>query len=67
EIHGYLRRNPFMPWNGFDLAGLPGIRGRQLDLYFGWLGLRHQHLGARSIWKDYGPVAVDQPAKGPAR
>ncbi len=61
EIHGYLRRNPFLPWNGFDLAGLPGIRGRQLDLYFAWLDLRRQHLGAQSIWKDHGPVAVDAP------
>jgi len=59
EIHGYLRRNPFVPWNGFDLAGLPGIRGRQLDLYFGWLDLRRRRLGAGSIWKDHGPMAVD--------
>lgn len=67
EIHGYLRRNPFLPWNGFDPAGLPGVRGRQLDLYFGWLDLRRQHLGAASIWKDYGPVAVDAPAAGRPR
>lgn len=38
-IHGHLRNNPFLPWNG-DLQGLPGIRGRQLDLYFGWHRLR---------------------------
>jgi hypothetical protein len=62
EIHGYLRRNPFMPWNGLDPAGLPGLTGRQIDLFFAWLDLRRRLLGARSIWRDVGRVAVDGPA-----
>jgi hypothetical protein len=62
EIHGYLRRNPFIPWNGLDPAGLPGVAGRQLDLFFAWLDMRRRLLGAGSIWRDVGRVSVDGPA-----
>jgi hypothetical protein len=61
EIHGYLRRNPFAPWNGLDPAGLPGVAGRQLDLFFRWQDLRRSLLRRPSIWRDGGPVAVDGP------
>lgn len=61
EIHGYLRRNPFIPWNGLDPRGLPGVAGRQLDLFYRWLDLRARLFGTPSIWRDGGPVAVDGP------
>ena len=59
EIHGYMRRNPFPPRNGLDLQSLPGVKGRQLDLYTGWAKLRKKSI----IWKDVGMVKVDAPVQ----
>ncbi|MEM9011472.1 MAG: phytanoyl-CoA dioxygenase family protein [Pseudomonadota bacterium] len=63
ELHGHLRRNPFVPWNGLDVQGLPGIYGRQLDIHHGIEGLRQRYLGATPLWRDVGRVAVDGPAQ----
>lgn len=59
EIHGHLRRNPFPPWNGLDIQALPGVRGRQMDIYFGWLN----RIGKKTVWKDVGELTADGPAK----
>lgn len=58
EIHGQLRRNPFLPWNGLDPLDFPGLKGRHYDLHFAWKDL----WGMPSIWKDVGMVAADAPA-----
>ena len=34
EIWAYGRRNPFLPWTGFDLLGRPGIAERRVTLYW---------------------------------
>jgi hypothetical protein len=34
EIWGYGRRNPFLPWTGWDIQGLPGLKGRVVPLYW---------------------------------
>jgi hypothetical protein len=62
EIHGHLRRNPFTPWNGLDVQGLPGIRGNQVDLFLGWSDWRSSRTGKAHIWKDVGEVRADAPA-----
>ncbi|MEL7465379.1 MAG: phytanoyl-CoA dioxygenase family protein [Pseudomonadota bacterium] len=59
EIHGHLRRNPFAPWNGLDIQGAPGVKGRQLDIHFGWKALR----GKGDVWKDVGMTFADGPPK----
>ena len=59
EIHGHLRRNPFAPWNGLDAQGLPGVKGRQLDIHFGFNAM----FGKDSVWKDVGMTFADGPAK----
>ncbi|WP_226584010.1 phytanoyl-CoA dioxygenase family protein [Acuticoccus sediminis] len=33
-IHGMLRRNPFLPWNGADPSEIPGVDGRLIWLLF---------------------------------
>ncbi len=63
EVHGHLRRNPFTPWNGLDWQALPGIRGRQLDLYHGWLDWKSKRSGRPHLWKDVGEVMADGPAR----
>lgn len=60
-IHAYLRRNPFAPWNGLDLQSLPGVSGRQWELFTRYEALAERHLGRRRIWTDVGEVAVDDP------
>ena len=34
EIWAYGRRNPFLPWLGFDLAAMPFVKGRAVPLYW---------------------------------
>ncbi|WP_454674233.1 phytanoyl-CoA dioxygenase family protein [Achromobacter pestifer] len=34
ELWGYSRRNPFLPWVGWDIQGLPGLKGRIVPLYW---------------------------------
>lgn len=63
ELHGHLRRNPFLPWNGLDWQGLPGVRGRQLDLFYALEDFKERRLGKRSIWRDVGAAAANAPAR----
>jgi hypothetical protein len=34
EIWAYGRRNPFLPWLGFDLAAMPFVKGRAVPFYW---------------------------------
>jgi hypothetical protein len=61
ELHGHLRRNPFVPWNGLDALDLPLIRGRALDIHLALL----RHFGQKGrdeVWHDVGLVRADAPA-----
>jgi hypothetical protein len=62
ELHWHMRRNPFMPWTGFDLKALPGIRERELSFFMGYSDLREKYLKKRHIWRPVGDVMVDSPA-----
>lgn len=62
ELYGYLRRNPFVPWNGLDAMALPGIRGRQIDLFFRQLDAERRFFGKTGIWHDVGRVTADSAA-----
>lgn len=61
ELHGHLRRNPFMPWNGLDPLALPGLRGRALDIHLALLR-RFGQAGRDEVWVDVGRVRADAPA-----
>lgn len=54
EIWAYGRRNPFLPWAGFDPLSLPGIAEARIPMM--WKALdRGQALGlARNSWVDKG-------------
>jgi Phytanoyl-CoA dioxygenase (PhyH). len=60
ELHGHLRRNPFLPWNGLDPLAAPGIKGRQLDLHLARLD-RRVAKGGGSVWKNVGLTRADAP------
>jgi hypothetical protein len=54
EIWAYGRRNPFLPWLGFDLAAMPPIKGRAVPLYWSAMDLcERMHLG-RNPWRSGG-------------
>jgi Phytanoyl-CoA dioxygenase (PhyH) len=54
EIWAYGRRNPFLPWTGFDPLSLPGIAEARVPLM--WKALdKGQAIGiARNSWVDQG-------------
>jgi hypothetical protein len=54
EIWAYGRRNPFLPWTGFDALSLPGIAERRAPFYGRALD-RLSNLGlASQPWRDVG-------------
>ena len=57
EIWAYGRRNPFLPWLGFDLAGMPFVKGRAVPLYWSAMDLGEKlHLG-NNPWRSAGTVS----------
>jgi hypothetical protein len=61
-LHTYIRRNPFLPWTGLDPKSLPGLRGRELDLYLAYQDLSRRLTGKGAPWRPVGNVRVDSPA-----
>ncbi len=55
EIWAYSRRNPFIPWLGFDAAAFPPIKGRAVPLYWSAMDLRELLKLGRNPW---GPVGL---------
>lgn len=61
-FHIYTRRNPFLPWTGLDLKSLPGLRGRELDIYLGFQDASRRLTGRGAPWRPVGKVRIDSPA-----
>ena len=61
EIWTYGRRNPFLPWTGFDLFSIPGLAERRIP--FVWQV--RDALGKRGLlsqpWKDVGRIRPQDP------
>lgn len=61
EIWTYGRRNPFLPWTGFDVFSMPGLAERRIP--FVWRV--RDSLGKRGLlsqpWKDVGRVRPQDP------
>ena len=57
EIWAYGRRNPFLPWVGFDVAGMPFIKGRAVPLYWRATDLSEKlHIG-KNPWRNAGATS----------
>ncbi len=52
EIWAYGRRNPFLPWTGLDLLGLPGIAERRVPLLWKTRDVLERLIG--QPWRDVG-------------
>jgi hypothetical protein len=57
EIWAYGRRNPFLPWLGFDLAAIPLIKGRAVPLYWSAMDLGERLRLTRNPWRRAGLAA----------
>jgi hypothetical protein len=61
EIWTYGRKNPFLPWSGFDLGSLPGIAERRIPLM--WQArdfMQKTGLGSQP-WHDVGKLRPRDP------
>jgi len=52
EIWAYGRRNPFLPWTGLDLTGIPGLAERRVSLHWRWRDRLQRWIG--QPWADVG-------------
>ena len=61
EIWGYGRRNPFLPWTGFDLLSLPGIAERRAPLM--WAARDRFQAMVGQPWADAGVMTPMAPPR----
>ncbi len=61
EIWAYGRRNPFLPWLGFDPAGAPFVRGRAAPLYWWAMDKAERFALAANQWRSVGLVRPGDP------
>ncbi len=56
EIWASGRRNPFLPWLGFDAANAPLVRGRAVPIFWGAMDLAERLGLKRNHWRKVGVV-----------
>jgi hypothetical protein len=57
EIWAYGRRNPFLPWLGFDFAAMPFLKGRAVPFYWSVVDMSERLHLARNPWRSAGIVS----------
>jgi hypothetical protein len=60
EIWAYGRRNPYLPWTGFDLLGRPGLAERRVPLMWAVRDRLKRYIG--QPWRDVGRKRPADPA-----
>ena len=63
EIFAYGRRNPFLPWLGFDPARLPLVRGAAVPLFWQASDAAERIGLSRNPWRPAGMVRPDTPPR----
>ena len=61
EIWAYGRRNPFLPWLGWDAAAMPLVKNNAVPLYWGALDLCETLRLGRNPWRKVGIVTPVAP------
>ncbi len=64
SIWAYSRSNPFLPWTGGDLAGLPWVKKHALRAYW---AVTDRLKDARKARRDWGWVGERSPLQAPER
>ena len=62
EIWAYGRRNPFLPWLGFDPWSLPGLKGRKAPIVWAMDDMLSRFGLGRQSWKSVGYLKPDSPS-----
>jgi hypothetical protein len=57
EIWAYGRRNPFLPWLGWDAAAMPVLKGRAVPFYWTALDLGERLRLGTNPWRSAGNVS----------
>jgi phytanoyl-CoA dioxygenase PhyH len=58
EIHWHMRRNPFLPWTGFDVKSLPFVKERELPMFMKLADFAEQNFNRKNVWRPVGEVMV---------
>jgi len=61
EIWAYGRRNPFLPWLGWDPAAMPFIKGRAVRLFWSTSDIAERLHLQKNPWRQAGMVTPDAP------
>lgn len=62
EIWAFARRNPFMPWVGFNPASLPLVKSRVIPAYWRYLDYLEEKQIRNNPWRKVGArLATDPP------
>lgn len=61
EIWAYSRRNPFIPWLGWDILSLPGIAERRITILWALRDRFKKWVG--QPWHDAGTIRADHNAR----
>jgi hypothetical protein len=56
EIWAYGRRNPFLPWTGFDLAGAPLVKGQAVPIFWAAREIMDRWGWRPNFWRKVGMV-----------
>lgn len=62
ELWAYARRNPYLPWTGFNPLALPGLKQRLVPLYWKSLDFLEQNYQRNNPWKSVGQRKATDPA-----
>jgi Phytanoyl-CoA dioxygenase (PhyH) len=62
EIWAYGRRNPFLPWVGWDPVAMPLIRGRAVPFFWAASDVGERLGLGRNPWRPAGVLTPDAPA-----
>ncbi|RYY79846.1 MAG: phytanoyl-CoA dioxygenase [Moraxellaceae bacterium] len=63
EVWAYARRNPFLPWTGFDPSALPFLKDKIIPLYWWALDELEKRQWRKNPWRPVGRLRAGDPPR----
>lgn len=63
EVWAYARRNPFLPWTGFDPLALPFLKDKIIPLYWWALDELERRQWRKNPWRPVGRLRAGDPPR----
>lgn len=63
EVWAYARRNPFLPWTGFDPLALPFLKDKIIPLYWWALDELEKRQWRKNPWRSVGRLHAGDPPR----